>query len=214
MKAFAVLGPWRGGTSLVTAILHSLGVYVGDNFVDAATEYPTFEDTQLRDICVNCFDERPQEWRYLGTTEFRVNALRSWIIEANSRAAAAGYLACGGKHPVMCKLVPDIARAWRINGFLSPVFVSVIRSPEDVNRSWTRPERTGQGVWWPRPDRQQVVADLILSRDTALERFTRVEIDFKALMDEPEKTIRNFARLCGLPETRVSAATELVQPRP
>jgi hypothetical protein len=40
--------------------------------------------------------------------------LRKWLQDAMLAAHGEGAVACGGKHPVFCKLVPEIAEAWSI----------------------------------------------------------------------------------------------------
>jgi hypothetical protein len=58
----AVLGTYRGGTSEVSEILRNLGCFAGDSFFNAGSGYCTYEDVSLRDICLQCFDEREHAW--------------------------------------------------------------------------------------------------------------------------------------------------------
>ncbi len=211
MNAIAVIGPWRGGTSLVTAVLQALGAFVGEEFVDAETDYCTFEDLRLQKACLACFDERPGQWRYYGTQQERVEHLRDWIQWAHSKAVESGGVACGGKHPVMCKLVDELDEAWSIEGLVTPLFISVIRSPKDIHRSWTRPRGPGQSHWWPRWDRQYIVDDLIASRDVALSTRRHIQIDFDSLRRIPETTIAMLADACNLPTDHVPEAVNLVR---
>lgn len=211
MRAYAVLGPWRGGTSLVTGILRALGVYVGDEFLEANTGYCTFEDVGLREVCLNAFDERPGCWRYGGTPESRVDQLRFWIRTARERADALGCVACGGKHAVMCKLVDELEQAWTVPGETEFTAISVMRSVEGVHRSWTRPVRKDGGHWWPRPDRLDVVDDLIRSRDRSLASRPHIGVDFDRLRTDPEATISQLARECGLPVAKIPTAVAMVQ---
>lgn len=99
MDGFAVIGSWRGGTSLVTGILNRLGVFVGDEFFDARTAYCSYEDVRLREACLACFDERCGYWSYYGSHEQRVARLREWIQWAHCRALETGHIACGGSIP-------------------------------------------------------------------------------------------------------------------
>ena len=210
MDAFAVIGPWRGGTSLVTAILESLGVFVGENFFDARTDYCTYEDVDLRQACLACFDERPGRWCYYGTHQQRVEWLAGWIRTAEARAVETGAVACGGKHPLMCKLVEELQEGWTIADVTRPVFIAVMRSPQSIHRSWTRPRGPGVSHWWPRWDRQYVVDDLIATRDTALATRHHIQIDFDSLRQAPEATIEMLAEACGLPRENVPKAVSLV----
>lgn len=212
MNVYAVVGPWRGGTSLVTAILNALGVFVGSEFVDAKTEYTTFEDIRLQKACLGCFDERLGRWCYYGSREDRVQLLRNWIDWAYPEARSLGYCALGGKHPVMCKLVDELDEAWSTTRGLNLVFVSVIRSREDIHRSWTRPRGAGLSHWWPRWDREYVVDDLIRSRDLALATRRHIQLDFNALRKDPTHTISLLANACNLPLSQVASAAALVNP--
>ncbi|TWU48928.1 hypothetical protein Poly51_48320 [Rubripirellula tenax] len=99
----AVLGSYRGGTSVVTGLLNQFGYFVGDAFFHAWNGYGTYEDLHLRRICLECFDEREGHWKLLGETEFRIDRLARWKIWAQWRATETGAIGIAGKHPSMCK---------------------------------------------------------------------------------------------------------------
>ena len=122
-----------------------------------------------------------------------------------------GSIACGGKHPVMCKLVDELHRAWNIVGISELTLVSAWRDPEQVHRSWTRPLSSRGDHWWPRWDRAYVVEDLIQSRDASLWNREHVQIDFEALRASPEASIGEFARRCRLPEDMVPKAVAMLR---
>ena len=210
-RLFAVLGPWRGGTSLVTGVLQALGAYVGDEFVDAETNYCTYEDVALRQACVQGFDERPGTWNYKGTSEYRITMLREWLDQVCLRAKSANAVAIAAKHPILCKLVDDMFHAWSVPNQVELTVVSVIRPAEAVHRSWTRPINASGNHWWPRWDRIYVVDDLIGSRDRALADRPHVQIDFATLRDSPAETIRQLATDCELPIDQLDQAIAMVR---
>jgi UDP:flavonoid glycosyltransferase YjiC (YdhE family) len=210
-RAIAVIGPWRGGTSLVTGILAKLGVYVGTDFVDAKTAYCTYEDISLREQVMRCFDEREGRWQYYGSYEDRIQHLRNWLIAASKHSPRFGAIACGGKHPIFCKLIPELKEAWSMEGQIALTLVSVIRSPESIHRSWTKPIYPDGSHWWPRGDRVPAVEDLILSRDRCLVDLPHLAIDYEQLLAEPRATILRLTEELELPKTRLDDAVALVR---
>src|SRR6056297_974118 len=149
LPAIAVLGPWRGGTSLVTGILQALGVDVGGPFFVGHTGYPTYEDLELRRRSLQCFGENQQDWGPRGTRRRRVELLAERI--RGLRQTADTVRMPGGVRRVR--------------------FVSVHRPVEAVHESWGRPEKSGGPAWWPRSDQREAVADLIRRRDESLQNF-------------------------------------------
>jgi hypothetical protein len=210
-RAIAVIGPWRGGTSLVTGILAELGVYVGHDFVDAKTGYCTYEDVTLRAKVMQCFDEREGIWKYYGSYEGRVRLLRDWLVASYPHASGANALAIGGKHPVFCKLVPELRDAWSLEGQITFTAISVIRPPEAIHRSWTRTTYPDGSHWWPRGDRVNAVQDLISSRDHFLATLPHISIDFEQLRAKPRNTIAQLAVQLELPTERLDSAVALVR---
>ncbi|MEM9367873.1 MAG: nucleotide disphospho-sugar-binding domain-containing protein [Planctomycetota bacterium] len=211
--AIFVLGSWRGGTSLVAGILRSLGVFIGNRFVEAKTGYPTYEDLALRQACLACFDETTEGWGYRGTKEDRINRLRQWLEPAKTLANVARYVAVGGKHPVMCKLIDELEAAWATLTGSSPIYVSVERTIEDIFRSWDRPAAADGSAWWPRDDRDQAVRDLLTSRDEALSNREHVVVNFEELRRDPRAVISELADVCHLPLDEIENAISLVKPR-
>ncbi len=223
LPAIAVLGPWRGGTSLVTGILQALGVDVGGPFFVGHTGYPTYEDLELRRRSLQCFGENQQDWGPRGTRRRRVELLAERIRGLRQTAdtvrmpGGVRRVAVGGKHPVLCGLVDEIAEAWAPPGATgSDVrgvrFVSVHRPVEAVHESWGRPEKSGGPAWWPRSDQREAVADLIRRRDESLQNFPHTIVDFDQLRRDPADVIHRLAADCDLPDHRVAAAIERVLP--
>lgn len=214
MRAIAVLGPWRGGTSLVTGILRSLGVYVGRQFFDASTTYCTFEDVQLRSACLKGFDERPGAWKHIAKRDLRIRFLHEWLLGAMLCCRGREISAIGGKHPILCKLVDELIVAWNIPDAVEFVPVSVVRSEREIHRSWTRPVLPDGSHWWPRHDREFVVGDLIRTRDDSLRTHQHVVVDFERLRSAPEAEIEKMATSLGLPLDGITNALRLVRKPP
>ena len=210
LKAIAVIGPYRGGTSLVTGILRRLGVFIGSSFVNARTGYCTFEDIELRRSCLKCFDERSGVWNHLGCHEERVGILRKWLQDAMLAAHGEGAVACGGKHPVFCKLVPELAEAWSIPNSSEFIALRIDRDIDAIHQSWTRSTGPDGRHWWPRKDREFIVRDLIDARDRALSKFHHLSISFESLRANPKEAIRFLADRLDLPRERVDDAVALV----
>jgi hypothetical protein len=212
-RALAVLGPFRGGTSLTCGVLQALGVFVGRQFWDARSNYCTYEALGLRNSCNACFDERPGGWQYRGTRQQRIAQLQQWMDFARRTAAANGCCGVGGKHPTLCKLVDEVAVAWRNADGQPPILISVIRPVDQVLAAWQRAREPDGKPWWPRADRDRIVADLIDSRDRALEGHPHLRVDFASLLADPATTIKRLAADCGLPTTHLARAVKLVQRR-
>jgi hypothetical protein len=211
-RALAVLGPFRGGTSVTCGVLHKLGVFVGKQFWDANSKYSTFEAVGLRNSCNACFDERFSRWHYCGSHDQRVAQLKQWMDFARREASERSCCGVGGKHPTLCKLVDEAAAAWKCDTGTPPLFIAVIRPFEEVMRGWNKATNSAGKPWWRRPDREHVVADLIQSRDKALQRHEHIQVDFAALRSDPKATITKLATDCGLPLTNLDDAIELLRP--
>ncbi|TWT89258.1 hypothetical protein [Stieleria varia] len=212
-KVFAVLGPYRGGTSLVTGILEAFEVFVGDDFFNAETGYCTYEDTRLRLTCLACFDEREGHWYYRKPPPQRVALLQTWHHWAAARAETLGRRAFGGKHPLLCKLIQEISLACNTTSVENIVFVSVNRPVDDVHRSWIRRTPQSPTSWWPRRDRRQVIDDLVQSRDNSLRGRPHIQIEFNDLIADPASTLEKFADQCGLPSHRIPDAIQRIRER-
>ncbi|KAA1261573.1 hypothetical protein LF1_41230 [Rubripirellula obstinata] len=209
ISPIAVLGPYRGGTSLVTGILKELGCFTGNAFFDAQSGYCTYEDEWLRCCCLQCFDENTK--RYRGTFEQRVANLRCWAEFARSETAANSFSTYVGKHPTMCMLINELEIAWQFDGEPPPLFVSVERPVEDTIRSWDKAKTPTGHPWWPRPDREAFVNSLIIHRDNSLAKCNAVNIDFQRLRSDSESEILKLAKACGLPQTLLPEASRLIK---
>jgi hypothetical protein len=210
-RALVVLGPFRGGTSVTCGVLHQLGVFVGRQFFDAQNRYCTYEAVGLRRACNLCFDENPTGWNYLGNRQRRVSLLSGWMDYARREAAVRGCCGVGGKHPTLCKLVHEAAQAFRNQIGQPPLFLSVIRPIDQVLAGWEKAVNDAGRPWWRRPDREQIVRDLVESRDEALKHHEHFRLPLTDLRNEPEATITRLAEHCGLPLTHLDRATRLIR---
>lgn len=202
----AVLGSYRGGTSAVSQVLSHLGCFLGDAFVNAWNGYWTYEDVFLRRLALQCFDEREQHWRLLGDYQSRVELLARWKTWSRERTTALSLDFVAGKHPTMCKFVPELVEAWSSDSASAPRLISVARDVDTIISSWRR-SKSPKGVsWWPRGDIEILVPDLIQSRDASLQNYEHLVVDFDRLRREPISEIEKIADYCGIPAARVDRA--------
>jgi hypothetical protein len=209
ISPIAVLGPYRGGTSLVTGILQALGCFAGSNFFEAQTGYCTYEASELRRCCLLCFDENAK--CYLGTFEQRVAHLRRWAEWARKESAVNLFTAYVGKHPTMCMLVNELEIAWQFDGDPPPIFVSVRRPVDSILSSWQKAKSLSGHPWWPRRDRENLVNSFITQRDISLANRNSVVVDFQRLRSSPEPEILKLALACRLSQTHLPKASLLIK---
>ena len=208
-RPLVVLGSFRGGTSATCGVLRELGVFVGNRFWHCS--YGTYEAVGLRTCIDKCFNCRNQNWEFVGSYEQRVFLLRQWMEFARCQAAQRGCYAAGGKNPLMCMLVDEIAEAWKGPRGEKALFISVQRPKEEILKNWNR--AMSERGWFPRKDRHRMVNDLIDHRDEALSRHDHITIEFRALRETPRQTITQLATQCGLPLDRLDSAIGFVEPK-
>ncbi|MDH3584305.1 MAG: glycosyltransferase family 25 protein, partial [Phycisphaerae bacterium] len=180
----AVLGPYRGGTSCVAGILHKLGVNMGGNFPRMVKDYPTWEAEMLGNLCREFYKE--PELAETSTYEQRVARLRDW---ANVRRRACAGEPCGGKHPLMCLMVPEILEAWGED----TKFVLPVRSPGDVVASLTK---VG---WWHPQARERTTAKLIDQLVCGIENAAHWHVvPFTTLREHPEVIVNGLIEFLGI----------------
>ena len=215
VRCIAVLGPWRGGTSLVTGILQQLGAQLGGPFYEAGTGYPTYEDQDLRNVCLRCHGESEHHWRRLTTPQQSVDLLRQWLDLMRRRLLldrdASDPSMIAAKHPLLCLLVGELITAWSTPSGEAPLLISVRRPAKAVFASWDRPQHQGGAPWWPRNDRDFVVRELINHRDAALQNRPHLAVDFEKLRSKPNQEIQRIADFCDFSELHVQSAVSLVR---
>ena len=213
IRCVAVLGPWRGGTSLVAGILQKLGASLGGPFYEANTGYPTYEDQDLRQACLSCHGELAHDWRRLTTPEHAVKLLRQWLESKGqtNRDNVKDSFLLAAKHPLLCLLVNELTTAWATRDGEAPLLISVHRPIEAIIRSWDRPERQGGAPWWPRGDRNKIVSELTTVRDVALQDRTHLLVDFEELRSKPKQAVTRIAEFCDFDGSRVDSAMSIVR---
>lgn len=179
----AVLGPFRGGTSCTAGVLHNLGINLGRKFKQPTRANPTgfFEAQQLAQICRQAFKEPWLAQRL--TPDQRIPRLRRW---AEDRRAEPVRL-CGGKHPTLCMMVPDLVTAWGAN----TRFIAVDRPIEEVRASLTR-----LGWGWCENSIHNVPPMMVVRRNMELEKLPSdqvLHLDFHELR---KSTADQVERIC------------------
>jgi len=197
-----VLGPRCGGTSAVAGVLHHLGVFMGANFTWAYREmHETWEDSQLRQLCVRAFGEPGTELQ-MDAHSFEAK-LRSWA-DHHRRAARKAGRRPGAKDPILCLAINFLYDAW------GPIVPVVVDRPFDkvvasLNRlGWLTDEQ----------ERAESTAQLIAARDLALTGAATVRVDFEELRSIPGVVIRRLAHDLGLEVTEAqfeAAANSVVR---
>lgn len=199
-----VLGLFRGGTSCVTGVLQRLGVALGAHLKAANANNPTgfFEDDLLGEVCRNIFKE-PWLVREVGSEE-AIPLLRWWASK-RCREVPKDSTYLGGKHPILCMLVPELIQAWD-----NPKFIVVDRTLEESKRSL---QNAGWG--WPVEAIDYVLPRMLSQRDQALQESdaSHLRVDFSDLRLNPElvvERILSFLELESSPNQR-QAAIEFVR---
>jgi hypothetical protein len=199
-RAVLVVGMHRSGTSAIARGIAALGVYLGDDFLDAQPENPTgyWEDKGIVEI-----DERvlealslrwdgvapiaPQDFRRL-----RIRFLRSAAARYVKRTFGAHPL-WGFKDPRTIRLLPfwrAVLRSCRADD----AYVVAIRNPRSVEASLFRRQSmdaaTAQRLWLV-----HMVPNLRLVRERPM-----VVVDYDLLMRDPRPQLERIARALALPE--------------
>ncbi|TWU49476.1 glycosyltransferase family 2 protein [Rubripirellula reticaptiva] len=208
LSSVAVLGSYRGGTSVVTGLLKHFGFFVGDAFFNAWNGYWTYEDVYLRRLCLECFDEREGNWSHRADFATRVERLSRWSEWARWRAVEEDACGIAGKHPTLCKLVPELTDAWTSDGGSAAKLVSVSRDAESIISAWRKSKSPNGHPWWPRGDVEDIVHDLIRCRDSSLEGVEHLVFDYERLRREPEFEIGRLADYCEVGDIRKSIAID------
>ncbi len=196
-----VLGPFGGGTTAVTKVLHHLGVYMGAGFNWAYREpHETWEDSRLGALCGRAFSV-PGGQLQMDADSLKAE-LRSWA-EDHRRAAHSAGCRPGVKHPLLCAAVDFMRDA------CGPVVPVVVDRPfEKVVASLNR-----LGWWADEQERAESTAHLIAARDHALGGGTAsIRVDFEELRAAPAVVIRRLAEELQLNanDAQVEAAVQSI----
>jgi hypothetical protein len=101
VDTIVVLGLYSSGSSAVGAVLHHLGVSMGDELF-----HSHFEDTALKDLMLNCWTEPGLVART--EKESRSEWLAAWMRDRKSGT----HRRIGAKHPLLIKSANEIIDAW------------------------------------------------------------------------------------------------------
>jgi O-antigen biosynthesis protein len=202
-RVVAVLGMHRSGTSLLTRGLKSLGVYVGDDFVDTQFDNPTgyWEDRSIQSFnerVLNAFGLKWESVVYLEDAQWEEPEIEAIRLEAIEyiRANFLAQILWGFKDPRTLRLFP----------FWSPVFqrleledayVVVIRHPLSIAESLVarQPDvfdaAMSHGLW--------LVHMVPYLRRIAQKPF--VVVDYDLLMGDARGQLERIGRALEIPTT-------------
>lgn len=177
----AVVGVFRGGTSCTAGVLHNLGIVMGNYFRRPNTNNPRgfFEAEQLAKICRQSFQEplmaekvrRPQ----------RIEMLAEWAANMRDK-----HKWCGGKHPTLSLMVPDIIDAWGRD----TKFIAVDR---DIQKVLASLQKLKWG--WCDTAKQHTCPTMYARRDKDLESVSSnniLRIQYETLVSSPEKVVQEI----------------------
>ena len=170
-------------------MLHHLGVNMGDSFPEPNDANPTgfFEANLLAEMCRRFFDE---PWLSRNVeAEDCVNLLRRWGAD-RCESLQDKTTACGGKHPLLCFLGPELIEAWG-----DPYCIVVDRPVEESINSLKRLN------WrWPHEAIEYVLPRLVEHRDRFLSDYSpkHLRVSFKRLLLSPEPVILRDVRISGI----------------
>jgi O-antigen biosynthesis protein len=158
-RMIAVLGMHRSGTSLLTRGLKSLGIYLGDDYVDVQPDNPTgyWEDRRLQALnerVLKAFGLKWESVTFLKDTQWEEPEIEAMRLEAIEyiRAKFLAHPLWGFKDPRTLRLLPFWAPIFqRVE--VEDAYVIVIRNPLSVAESLIarQPDvfdaATAHGLW-------------------------------------------------------------------
>lgn len=200
-RAVLVAGMHRSGTSAVARGIAALGVYLGNDFLDAQPENPTgyWEDKGIVEIderMLKALDLRWDDVAPIAPGEFR--RLRIWLLRRRAvryvKRTFGAHPLWGFKDPRTIRLLPFWRSVLRKCG-AEDAYAIVIRNPRSVEASLFRRQSmdaaTAQRLWLV-----HMVPYLRLIRGRPI-----VVVDYDVLMREPRPQLERIARVLYLPET-------------
>jgi O-antigen biosynthesis protein len=197
-----VLGMHRSGTSLITRGLMSLGIYLGDDFVEVQPDNPTgyWEDRHLQDFNERVLTALGLKWESVALLkdarweEPEIEAIRMEAIEY-IRADFLAHPLWGFKDPRTLRLLPFWSPVFQRLG-LEDAYVMVIRNPLSVAQSLIA--------------RQSDVFDAAMAHGLWLVHtvtyFSRIAqrpfivIDYDLFVDDPRGQLKRIERALEIPQ--------------
>lgn len=198
-RAVVAIGMHRSGTSAVARGLAALGVYLGDDFLDAQPENPTgyWEDRGIVELNERILERLGLRWDDAGAVDARgLRGWRMWPLRRKStRYLRRRFIArtlWGFKDPRTIRLLPFWLDVMRASG-VRDSYLLVIRNPSSVAASlYARqrmPTEEAQRLWIA-----YVVPFLGLLREKPL-----VVVDYDLLMRDPTAQLERIAQRLHLP---------------
>jgi len=199
-RAVLVVGMHRSGTSAVARGMAALGVYLGDEFLDAQPENPTgyWEDKGIVEIDERLLKALNLRWDDVAPIapsdfrRFRIRLVQSAAARYVKRTFTSHPL-WGFKDPRTIRVLPFWQAVLR-KCDAGDAYVVTIRNPRSVEASLFRRQSmdaaTAQRLWLV-----HMVPYLRLLRGRAA-----VVVDYDLLMREPRPQLERIARALALPE--------------
>ncbi|HEY6327670.1 MAG TPA: sulfotransferase [Candidatus Cybelea sp.] len=198
-RAVLVVGMHRSGTSAVARGIAALGVYLGDDFLDAQLENPTgyWEDQGIVEIDERVLRALNLRWDDVAPIapadfrRFRIRLLQGAAARYVKRTFASHPL-WGFKDPRTIRLLPFWQAVLRKSG-AAGAYVVAIRNPRSIEASLFRRQSMdaalAQRLWLA-----HMVPYLHLLRGRPI-----VAVDYDLLMREPRPQLERIARALELP---------------
>lgn len=211
MKTVVVLGTHRSGTSLVTGMLHTLGVNMGPPGPDEAWIYPNwanptgqYENPEITDLLHKFLDFDGEEPRWDPAWEDlteRARAYRPAFLGLFARTRSELW---GWKHPWSLLVLDDL-----VGELPNPYFVVVRRDLHEVVDSLHR--RDGL----TRAEAEKVSRELWARMEAILRHHPEVPtlaFRYEEILADPRAAAQALVRFLGLsvPEASLARATALV----
>jgi hypothetical protein len=193
-RGIAVLGMHRNGTSLLTRGLQTLGVYLGDNFIDDQPDNPTgfWEHKPIVDLNERLLQVLGLKWESVSLIEdaqWQKPEVRTLHLEATEylRAYFLNHPLWGFKDPRTIRLLPFWRSVFLTEG-VNDNYVVIIRNPLSVASSLK--ERQGMGA---RTSHLLWLLYMVPYLSQVADR-PFVVIDYDVLMVEPRPQLERIAR--------------------
>jgi len=199
-RAIVVIGMHRSGTSAIARGLQALGVYLGDDFLDAQPENPTgyWEDrriVELNERLLKALGLRWDDARPIDAREF--GGWRMWQLRRRAirdlRHRFTPHRLWGFKDPRTIRLLPFWRRLLR-DCKVDDAYLVVIRNPASIVASLYARQKTdavtAQRLWLV-----HVLPFLHEIADKPL-----AVVDYDLFMDDPRGQLDRIARRLDLPD--------------
>ena len=177
------LGQYRSGSSAVAGLLKLIGGWDGERSVRPPNvSNPTgfHEDFELDSICKSYF-KIPEHIR-IGDSQELVEKLKKWRAKQERlRPKNAKFISA--KNPLFCLMTNELMLAWP-----DAAWICVRRDPNHsiksiIDRRWN----------WPREYIHSSIWAMVRQRDEFLQEKYFHELDYRALLIQPELEIKNLA---------------------